>query len=537
MGDGLHILARPAGARVLADDAVDRRAAWIDTGWVGSAAIAALVLGATNLGGPSLWHDELVHVNVAQSIAETGRAALPSGEPYFNGTVFHLMLAVAVQFFGIGEAAVRAPSVVFSAVNVVLTFWVLRPLVGRNAAIVAAIGMALSPWSVAWARQARFYTLHQTLYLLHIGAFWRLVEARTPRAAILPAIGATIAFLLGVLTSYHAMIFLAAPGVYAVGCAFASRRWNSRWVWTVVGIGLAGIAGIALMQVLMNTVDRKTVIDNGGLGGAIAFAERQHRWYYFDWLRLNLGTGFFLLAIAGSVALAWRERARGVYAALGFWAPMFVLTFLIGYRWPRFMFFAYPFYVAVWAYGLTALCAWLLQPKPGWARKLAAAGAAVFLLRLGWSAVRLGGDSVEAASGAYTTLATQHPDWRGPCAWVKARALLDGAAIITTSYLPVKYYAGRADEWYPSRAVPWEKVESGLPGLEGVTELQACVTAHPRGYFLAEWWRFERNYKGAPWADFSEDIAWVQTHMRKIEEASSGDVTVYAWGEDGDGDR
>ena len=55
---------------------------------------------------------------------------------------------------------------------------------------------------------------------------------------------------------------------------------------------------------------------------------------------------------------------------------------------------------------------------------------------------------------------------------------------------------------------------------------------HPRGYFLAEWWRFERNYRGAPWADFSEDIAWVQSNMRRVDEASTSDVTVYAWGEE-----
>ncbi len=536
MGDGLHILARPAPA-ARADSAPGVRMAWIDAACVGAAAIVALVLGAANLAGPSLWHDELVHVFVAQSIAETGRAALPSGEPYFNGTIFHLVLAVAIRLFGMGEEVVRAPSVLFSAINVVLTYWVLRPLVGRGPAIVAAIGMALSPWNVAWARQARFYTLHQTLYLLHVAAFWRFTEAKTMRAGILPAIGAVVTLLLGVLTSYHAIIFLAAPGIYAVANAAASRRWNSRWTWTILGIGLTGIAGIGVMQWLMNTVDRQAVIENGGLGGSLAFPNREHRWYYFDWLRLNLSSGFFAMVLAGTVAMVWRWRRPGAYAALAFWAPMMVLTFLIGYRWPRFMFFAYPFYIAAWASGLYILGAWLLQRRERrtWMWKVAAAGVVVLLLRLGWSAVRLTGDSVEAARGGHTTLATQHPDWREPCAWVKAHA--DGAAILTTSYLPVRYYIGHVDEWYPSRAVPWEGVESGLPGLADVQALQAFVAEHPRGYFVAEWWRFERNYAGAPWADFGEDIAWVQAHMHKVDLASRGDVTVYAWGDVDDGDR
>ena len=129
--------------------------------------------------------------------------------------------------------------------------------------------------------------------------------------------------------------------------------------------------------------------------------------------------------------MVWKWRARGAYAALAFWAPMLVLTFLIGYRWPRFMFFAYPFYIAAWAAGLYLIAAWLVQPKPGWIRKVAAVCAIVFLARLAWSGVRLAGDVVEAAGGARTTLATQHPEWRAPCAWVGERA--DGAVIITTS--------------------------------------------------------------------------------------------------------
>jgi hypothetical protein len=382
---------------------------------------------------------------------------------------------------------------------------------------------------VAWARQARFYTLHQTLYLAHVGAFWRLSEAKTLRSAALPAAAAMAAFFLGILTSYHALIFLAAPGAYAVGRAVASRRWNTRWTWIVAGIAAAGIAGIALIDLLMNSVDRVAVIDNGGLGGKLVFLTREHRMYYFDWFWANLGSGFLILAMIGGVAMLWRGRRQGLYAALAFWAPVLVLTFLIGYRWPRFMFFIHPFYVAAWSCGLYTLCAWLLQPKPGWARKVAALAVTVFLVRLGVSGARQVGDSVEAASGSPVTLATKQPDWRGPCEWVKARA--EGAAILTTSYLPVLYYAGRVDEWYPSRSVPWEAAESGLPGLPGIPELAAFVAQHPRGYFIAEWWRFERNYKGAPWADFSEDIAWVQAHMRRVDEASSSDVTVYAWGQ------
>jgi hypothetical protein len=461
-----------------------------------------------------------------------GKAILPSGMPYYNGTTFHGVLAVVYEMFGSSEATMRAPSAIFAAINVVLTYLVLRPILGRSVALAAAVGMALSPWNVAWSRQARFYTLHQGLYIGFIGLIWEIVTTTEPRRVAVSAVAALLTFAAGVLTSFHALIFLAAPGLFALGAAVSSRTWRSRWSVLVFGMGGAGLTGIGLVRALMNPVDRVAVIDNGGLGGGLVFPERSYRLYYLDWLGNNLSTGFLALAVIGSVWMVARERREGAYAALAFWAPFAVLTFLIGYRWPKFLFFAYPFYIAAWAYALVRLVAWLAKPKPDWPRRLAAAGVALLLLRLGVSAVRLTADSVEAASGANTTLATRHPQWRDPCQWVRDR-LEDNpnAVVIATTALPVYFYVGEIDQWYPSRALPAEREETGLDGLATVDDLAAFVRDYPNGYFIAEWWRFERNYKGAPWADFSEDIAWVQSHMRRVDVASTEDVTVYAWGE------
>ena len=532
MGDGLQLLARPSAPHLLALRSFAKTSAAtgaIDTTLVGAAAIAALVLGLLNSHATSFWHDELVHVYVAKSLAETGQSVLPSGMPYYNGTTFHVVLALILKLGADSEFAMRAPSAIFAALNPVLMYLALRPIIGRGAAIVAAVGMAISPWNVAWSREARFYSLHQSLYIVYVATTWQTLSARECQSRAAWAFAAVAAFIVGVLTSFHALVFLAGPGVYAAAMAVRARRWRTPWTGFAAGIGLLGLAGFTIMRLLMNPVDRAAVIDNGGLGGALTFPET-HRLYYLTWLKLNLGTGFLALALVGSVWMILRERRQGLYAALAFWAPFTVLTFLIGYRWPKFLFFAYPFYIAAWAYALVRLCAWLAAPKPDWPRRIAAIVVALFLARIGVSAARLVGDSVEAASGAHTTLAAQHPQWRGPCRWVRER--MDGAAILTTTYLPVQYYVGRVDNWYPSRALEWEAAESGLEGLETLDDLVAFVQRHPRGYFLAEWWRFERNYEGAPWADFSEDIAWVQSNMRRVDEVSTSDVTVYAWGEE-----
>lgn len=531
MGDALEQVVRPNATPAPAWRA---RAVAFVTSWafdaiiVGSSAAAALVFGLIHSGLPSFWHDELVHVFVAKHLAEVGRPLLPSGVSYYNGTIFHTVLAAVYALFGNSEVAMRAPSAVFAGSNVVLTYWVVRPLLGRGPALVAAIGMALSPWNVAWSRQARFYTLHQGMYIAFVGMVWHLAIANAPRRAAGYAVAAGLAFAFGLLTSFHALIYLAAPGLFAVIMAIATRHWRTRWTALVLGVALAGIAGIAALQGLMNPVDRAAIVDNGGLGGQLVFPERSTRLYYLEWLAQNLSRGFLALALVGSLWMVLREKRSGLYAALAFWAPFAVLTFLIGYRWPKFMFFAYPFFIAAWAYAIVRLVEWLALPKPHWPRRIAAAVLALFLARLGVSAVRLTQDSIEIASGTNLTLAARHPEWRAPCLWVRER--MEGAAILTTSFLPVYHYIGQVHEWYPSRALPAESVESGLSGLESIHQLQRFMSAYPNGYFISEWWRFERNYKGAPWADFSEDIAWVNANMRRIDAASTADVTVYAWG-------
>ncbi|MBN2307691.1 MAG: hypothetical protein JXR94_01895, partial [Candidatus Hydrogenedentes bacterium] len=70
----------------------------------------------------------------------------------------------------------------------------------------------------------------------------------------------------------------------------------------------------------------------------------------------------------------------------------------------------------------------------------------------------------------------------------------------------------------------WEHIDSGLPGLAGVEELAAFMAEHPRGYFLAEWRRFGH------WKFLADDVRWVEEHMIRLDDASSPDVTVYAWG-------
>jgi len=495
-----------------------------------TAVCAALVLGGANLGAASLWHDEAVQVLVAKRIAETGEAVLPSGKPHPVAPAFNAVMAAFIKVFGDGEAVVRTPSVLFNAVNVLITFLVVRLLLGSGPAVLAAFAMAFSPWTVAWAREARFYTMQQTCYLLFVWAFWKGIQgigqpsrpdAASPVLFITAALGA---YLAGLMVSLHSLLFLCVAGLFCAAMAASERRLRSRWTALLAATGLIAAGTIVFYRLTLPAHDASVVFSAASSNAHVYDPAQGNPVYYAAWLWNNLGSGFFLLAVAGTLLMIAREGRRGMYMALAFWGPLIVLSLALAYRRHRFLYFAFPFYTAAFSYAIVVALPWIIRARcgsPG--RKIAAAAAILFIARVAWSGVLLACDSLEAARGADTTLATRHPQYRKPCLYVRERLAPD-TMVVADTYVSALYYIGRVDEWFPSARLPSERWEIGTEGLKTLDDLKAFVARHPKGYFIAEWYRFGFFPEQEP------DRAWVNEHMIRIEEASTGDVTLYAWG-------
>lgn len=514
---------------------------------IGAAIVSSLALGFANLGAQDLWHDELVHVFVARNIAQEGRAALPSGMFYPSSLAYNYLLGGVVALWGDAASTVRTPSVLFSAINVLLSYLLFRRLLGREAALLTTLFLALSPWQVAWARQARMYQMQQSAYLLMLLGAWGAFESGERRHAMRYAALAVFGYLLGVFSSYHSILSLGTVGAYAaflVCCSWATRsgkiqsivsaaseETSRRWMlggFLALGICLLlGIITLAVLTLNPNPVDRAAVFESG-LGGRFPDPQRMLRWYYIRWLRENLSIGFLALALAGAVLAPWREGRRGLFVSLGFWMPILVLTFLVGYRRDRFMFFVFPCHAALFSYALLCLLKQIAQFRRSWAHALAALLLALFGARLALSTVRLTLDSIEVACGGQTTLAVHHQQWARPCAYVREHA--DDATILSTTALCALYHAGRVDQWFPNRFTPWEFQESGLKGLANLEELKDFVQKHPRGYFIADKERFEKWRFHDHLPDLNEEVAWVEHNMERIDDFCTTDVSLFRWG-------
>ncbi|MBX3179539.1 MAG: glycosyltransferase family 39 protein [Candidatus Hydrogenedentes bacterium] len=494
---------------------------------IGLLAATALAFGLPNLGVPSLWHDELVHLYVAKNIAEVGWPALPSGNVYPSSTAYNYLLAAFVALLGDSEVAARFPSVLLAACNTLLVYFLARVWLGRPVALLAALLFATSPWQVAWSRQARMYELQVTAYLAFLYCAWRYFAGARASAPYW-GLGAVAAYLLGLLTSFHSILFLGAPGLFALGLGWRDRRRDTRWAWALTGCAALGAITIIALWLNPNPVDRAAVFQTG-LGGTLLDQLRTDRYYYVRFFANNLSIGYLAVAILGAALLLWRRDRASIWVLLGFFVPLFVLTYLIGYRRFRFIFFAYPLYVMLGSCGLLALLGVLRGARRSLLHGLCAALIVIFLSRLAWSSATLLGDSLEAARGAHTTLAVRHPQWKLPTRWVRERRQ-PGEAVLTTTFLPVHHYVGHVDNWFPNRYTRWEYQESGLEGLDSLEALKAFLADHPRGYFIAEASRFLMwRHHGALVKDLGREVDWVETHMTRIDEACSDDVTVWRW--------
>ncbi|NUM55135.1 MAG: glycosyltransferase family 39 protein [Candidatus Hydrogenedentes bacterium] len=493
---------------------------------VSLAVASVFVLAFANLAGPSLWHDELIHVYVGKKILETGLPLLLSGRVFTNGMLFNYLLAGLIAIFGDGEAAVRSISAVFAVVNVYLTYRMLRPLIGGPSAALTALLMAWSPWQLAWARQARFYMLHQTVYLVTMLLVWRFGEADRTKLSRWGA-GFAAAYCIGLLAGPQTVFFLGPIGAYAACRWLGVRTLRSRWTVLIAICGLLGAATLLGYYLTLPKAEHDAIFkealradtpDDG-----LVDHDQSDSLYYFRFYTNNLGSGFFVLACAGFALLVARAGKPGLFIALAFVVPILLLNFgITQHRRYRFLFFAYPFYVAACAYALVYLTQFVRTSRQSAWRMAAAVAIVAFTARLTVSQYRLAADCIEVAGGASTTLAVHHPQWRQPCTYVKEHR--GDAAIVCTTYIAALHYVGHIDTWYPSRVIVWEYIESGMDGMRTLDELKAFVSEHPRGYFIAEHRRFHM------WPFFKDDLEWVERNMKKIDEASNGDISLYEWG-------
>lgn len=132
---------------------------WTKQVWIGAAVLLVLAGGLRflNLNSVDLWEDEVYtyigSTNLLPDLIkwEGRRSGLHSPLPYLEAKVSRAL-------FGKSNLGMRMPAVFYGTATVLLLYFVLGKTISFRAGFFAALLLALNPFAIEWARDARMYS-------------------------------------------------------------------------------------------------------------------------------------------------------------------------------------------------------------------------------------------------------------------------------------------------------------------------------------------------------------------------------------------
>ena len=181
---------------------------------------ALVLLGAFlrtyKLGRQSLWYDESCSVNVAS-------ASLPdiiSGRAKdMNPPFYFILLHFWIKLFDQGEVPLRLLGAIFGVLTIVFAYILGRRLIGAKGAVYAVFLLAVSPWHIYLAQEARVYTL---LAMLWAASFYFLARCFDAEDNLPFWAGYVITTFFCIYSHYYSFFLIFTQALLAV--SFARER-------------------------------------------------------------------------------------------------------------------------------------------------------------------------------------------------------------------------------------------------------------------------------------------------------------------------
>jgi 4-amino-4-deoxy-L-arabinose transferase-like glycosyltransferase len=302
--------------------------------------LAAGVARWWGLGARSLWFDEAYSVFIAQQPlpAMFGLLRTYDTHPPLHYTLLHVWMAV----FGSSEVAVRMPSVLVSLGVVALTFLMARRLGGDRVGILAATLIAVSPFQITAAQEARMYPFLTVFGLGAAYGLWLALEEGKGRHWV----AYVIFTLLALSTHYFALLLVLTQGLYVL---FVHRSRAAMRTW-VRCLGLAAVAYLPLLPMVFTQLTTArawpdirppfgigVLTDVMGMwsfgGGLFGMGTYFRRSVLPLEARFTILLPFVFIIIAGVAGLpGWRRRAY----LLGYWLLPVLTIAAVSLRWNLF---------------------------------------------------------------------------------------------------------------------------------------------------------------------------------------------------------
>ncbi len=149
-------------------------------------------------------------VNPSRTFSDSIHALTKSPE---HAPLYFLFTRLWLQWWGNSIATMRSLSVVFSLLTLPCLYWLCQELFNRSQISWLAIGiMSISPFHVAYAQEARPYSLWTVTILLIGASFFRAIRLKTKSAWLLYSLCLIIGFYTSLFSIYLALF----QGLYLI---------------------------------------------------------------------------------------------------------------------------------------------------------------------------------------------------------------------------------------------------------------------------------------------------------------------------------
>ena len=189
--------------------------------------LLAFVLRIYRVGQQSLWDDEVFSLMYARSgfldiIAVNIKLADP------HAPLFYLVLKSWTAFAGFSEVAFRFPSLIFGVLIIPIIYHLGRKLLDPWIGAIAALIMAVNPFHIWFAQEARTYTLSALLTALSVLIMVHILRGRSN---LWLWIGYVVIATLSIYSHYYSFLILLFEN--AIFLLFIVRRRVKVWHWAI----------------------------------------------------------------------------------------------------------------------------------------------------------------------------------------------------------------------------------------------------------------------------------------------------------------
>ena len=173
--------------------------------------LLGLVLRITLLSKESFWLDEAASAWISGASWDRALRAEATNPP-----LYYILLYLWIRCFGSSEAAIRSLSVVPSVLLIPVIYALGKRLISPRVGIFAAAILALSPFHIAYAQEARTFALLSLFLVLSASSCWSLLSDDKGLRSPTPIASYIAWAIIALYTHFIAVFFIAAHNLYFV---------------------------------------------------------------------------------------------------------------------------------------------------------------------------------------------------------------------------------------------------------------------------------------------------------------------------------